>query len=192
MLVGGPPKRYSQNTTRETHQIPHPNTLTAWQSCDNGQHLPIYRSVAYPSRLDCMLSACLFRSDDYIQPVSDKLHNIHKAGFPIAQVPGNGSAISKRKKKENTRNNFRAMAYTPIFRMGLGTRLIVRMHHPFNSCSTCDFCNQSFHYATDRQLLGGKTNWAIQSLIPQISFYLGCGHDVKKKKRKKNTRNFMV
>ena len=57
---------------------------------------------------------------------------------------------------------------------------IVRMHHPFNFCFASDSLKLDFptsHYATD-WLLGVKTNWAIQSLI---SFYLGCGYDVKKK-----------
>jgi len=45
---------------------------------------------------------------------------------------------------------------------------------------------QCSHYAADRQLLGGKTNWSIQSLIPCISFYLGCSYNVTIKNKTKN------
>ena len=59
-------------------------------------------------------------------------------------------------------------------------------HHPFNSYFTSDSLSTAIYYATD-WLLGGRTNRDIQSLIPWISFYLGCGYDVNKIKWKNYT-----
>ena len=63
--------------------------------------------------------------------------------FPIAQVPGNGYATSKKKKrKKNTINKLRVMILLiPVLFVdnNLDVYLhVVHIHHPFNFCSTSD------------------------------------------------------
>ena len=73
----------------------------------------------------------------------------------------------------------------PDNRNGLPTTCLIPVAK-VTLCNCMEFLNS--HHVADWQLFGGKTNWAIQSLIPLISFFLECGYNVETKfKENKNS-----